>query len=145
MKISIQLISYKNAIHDTFIYFTDWKRISFKRISYSFVKRSWFSIHDEASRRKSTSLISMFEHSLNKTGLSRHSSSAKTGFTTGFWPPPFLPLFASRSILLAAPCSISRHWPRENSLFSPLFHCQMRRDCLTHNAAHSIARIKNIS
>lgn len=74
----------------------------------------------------------MFEHSLNKTGLSRHSSSAKTGFTTGFWPPPFLLLFASRSILLAAPCSISRHWPRENSLFSPFLHCQMRRDCLTH-------------
>lgn len=36
----------------------------------------------------------IFERSREKSGLSRYSSSAETGFTTGFWPPPTLLPFA---------------------------------------------------
>lgn len=36
----------------------------------------------------------IFEQSRKKSGLSRCSSSAKTGFTTGFWQPPTLLPFA---------------------------------------------------
>ena len=68
----------------------------------------------------------MLEQFPNKTGLSRHSSSAKTGFTTGFWQPPFaffFFFFFFFFLLLVRffsprPRSISRHQPCENSLSS---------------------------
>lgn len=49
---------------------------------------------DSRNPGKTNRRIYIFERSREKSGLSRYSSSAETGFTTGFWPPPTLLPFA---------------------------------------------------